>query len=186
MTQSKDLESTYSEKVRENKDNKESKDNTPLLHVFCSLLWDRISEVMISSHTPRELAKHHEKSCLSRCFQNFQTTHVLHLWLPTISVDGEITPRPFEGWSDTNCIAEYFKVKIHPWRGAVCGGFDKAEFTNTEWESTPKFCYISLNGALTHCKGTEMPRQDLLKFWAGPWRGSFWPRALPNQVKLQE
>lgn len=67
---------------------------------------------------------------------------VLHrVRFPTISMDGEITPRPSECWSDTNCIAEYFEMKIHPWRGALCVAFDKAEFTNTGWESPPKILF---------------------------------------------
>lgn len=36
MTQSKDLESTYSEKVRDNKDNKRGNDNTTPLHLLQS------------------------------------------------------------------------------------------------------------------------------------------------------
>lgn len=82
---------------------------------------------------------------------------VLHrVRFPTISMDGEITPRPSECWSDTNCIAEYFEMKIHPWRGALCVAFDKAEFTNTGWESPPRFYFPT---GCTQCKGAEMPRQ---------------------------
>lgn len=159
MTQSKDLESTYSEKVRDNKNNKEGKDNTnPFTSsaVTCGtdLGGDGILPYSGTGKTPWEILP------VQTLLKIPNPPYILHLVrFPTISVDGETNPSPFECWYDPNCIAEYFIVKIHPWRGAMCVAFDKAEFTNTGWESAPTFCYTSLHGALAQCKGAEMPRQ---------------------------
>lgn len=89
------------------------------------------------------------------------TVNVLHPGRsPTSSVDGEKIPRSFERWSDTSCVAESSKEGIHSSGGDVCVGFDKAEFTNTMWVSSPKFCYISLVvQQLSQCKGAELWRQ---------------------------
>lgn len=79
------------------------------------------------------------------------TVNVLHLGRPPASsVVGDIIPKSFECWSDTSHVAESFQVEIHPSGRVVCAGFNKAEFTNTGWGSSPKFCYVSLHGAVSH------------------------------------
>lgn len=116
-------------------------------------LWDNVLDVTVPSHTPRELLEHHTKSWLSRVFLSTAnyTVNVLCLGRsPTSSVNGEIIQRSFECWSDTSCVSESFKEEMHKSGGIVCVGFDKVEFTNTGWRSSPKFCYISPCVAVYH------------------------------------